>query len=347
MTMFLLIAEGTRLFSAMSSPELEGTIIGFIGTQLHHHPWHGYRFWDLIQPFFMFIVGVALPFSVKNRIAKGDTRSEILKHVLVRSFMLLLFGWGLYCIGPGRITFRFQNVLAQLSVTYLIAYLIMNRKFWTQFAVSILILAATDLLYRFFQAEGFNQPYTPDMNFGAWVDMKIAGEMSGGHWVSFNAIPTTAHTIWGVLVGQWLLTDKTNRQKLRVLVFAGVAAVIAGYALDLWIPIIKRIATVSFVVVTGGWCVLALTFSYWLIDIKKFTKGILFFSIVGMNSLFIYLFTELGGGRFMFRIAKPFVGAIFGWTGELYAQMLTGVAAWLMLWYLCYWLYKRKIWIKL
>ena len=345
--MFLLIAEGTQLFSAMGSPEFEGTLVGFVGTQLHHHPWHGLRFWDLIQPFFMFIVGVALPFSVKNRLSKGDSHSTILKHVLIRSFLLLLFGWGLYCIGPGKITFRFQNVLAQLSVTYLIAYLIMNRSFSIQFGISILLLVLTDVLYRIFPVEGFNQAYTAGMNFGAFVDMKISGELSGGHWVSFNAIPTAAHTIWGVLVAQWLMTDKSHQQKFKMMLVAGLAAVIAGYALDLWIPIVKRIATASFVVVTGGWCVLALAFSYWLIDIKKFTKGVLFFSIVGMNSLFIYLFTELGGGGFMYRIAKPFVGALFGWTGELYAQMLTGMAAWLMLWYLCYWLYKREIWIKL
>ena len=74
----------------------------------------------------MFIVGVALPFSVANRIKRGQSPMEIRNHVLVRSLLLLLLGWGLYCIGPGHIVFRFQNVLAQLAVTYLLAYLVME-----------------------------------------------------------------------------------------------------------------------------------------------------------------------------------------------------------------------------
>lgn len=346
-TMFLLIAEGTRVFSILGGEAFEHSWIGTIGEQFHHHPWHGLRFWDLVQPFFMFIVGVALPFAVVIRKSKGETQRTITKHAFVRSTKLLLLGWGLYCIGPGEITFRFQNVLAQLSVTYLIAYLIMNRGFVVQFGVSVFLLVLTDVLYRTFPVEGFNLAYEPDQNFGAWVDMKISGELSGGHWVSFNAIPTAAHTIWGVLAGQWLMSDRANARKCVGLFLAGVAAIAAGYALDLWIPIIKRIATVSFVVLTGGWCLVVLALSFWWIDIKQRTRGVWFFSVVGMNSLFIYLFSELGGGRFMYRIAQPFVGAAFSWSGEVWAQLFTGIAAWMMLWYLCYWLHKRDIYIKL
>ena len=129
-TMFLLIGEFTGLFQTMVDPAFKGTIVDFIGTQFHHHPWHGMRFWDLVQPFFMFIVGVAIPLSVSKRIKRGDSYNQMLKHAILRSFLLLLFGWALYCIGPGRITFRFQNVLAQLSVTYIVAFLMMNRSTW-------------------------------------------------------------------------------------------------------------------------------------------------------------------------------------------------------------------------
>ncbi|MDH3652012.1 MAG: DUF5009 domain-containing protein, partial [Saprospiraceae bacterium] len=105
-TMFLLIAEGTYLFEYLVDPALEGTVLRAIGTQFHHHPWHGLRFWDLVQPYFMFIVGVALPLSVSKRTQAGQSRSSIFRHVLLRSLLLLFFGWALYCIGPGRITFR-------------------------------------------------------------------------------------------------------------------------------------------------------------------------------------------------------------------------------------------------
>ena len=111
---------------------------------------------------------------------RGDEHSQILRHAIQRAILLLLLGWGLYCIGPGRITFRFQNVLAQLSVTYLIAFLMMRRTFRAQLIVSFALIGLSELLYRFFPVDGFNQPFEPDHNFGAYVDLWISGELSGG-----------------------------------------------------------------------------------------------------------------------------------------------------------------------
>lgn len=345
--MFLLIAEGTLLFENMLDPAFEGTIISALGTQFHHHPWHGLRFWDLVQPFFMFIVGVALPFSVAKRIQRGDTRPQVIQHALQRSLALLLMGWMLGCIGAGTITFQFQNVLSQLSVTYLIAFLMMNKPFRVQLIFTFCLLLMTEGLYRCFPVDGFNQPFTPDHNLGAYVDLLISGELSTGHWVSFNAIPTTAHTLWGVMAGQLLMSDKTGNKKTLLLILFGLIGLVAGYSLDSITPIIKRISTSSFVVVSGGWCLLAVALSYWLIDVKKIHKAIKFFVIVGMNPLFIYLFSEIGGGRFLCRIPKPFTLALLAWAGEFYAAIAASFVTLAMLWYICYWLYNRKIFIKI
>ena len=346
-TMFLLIAEWTHFFSIMVDPAFEGTIINFIGTQFHHHSWNGLRFWDLIQPFFMFIVGVALPFSVAKRIEGGQDKRTILKHAIQRAALLLLFGWALYCIGPGKITFRFQNVLAQLSVTYVIAFLIMNKSIKTQIIFSFALLGFVELIYRIFPVAGFNQPFVPDHNFGAYVDLLISGELSSGHWVSFNAIPTTAHTIWAVLAGKLLMSDRTPAQKIKILLITGLAGVLVGYALDPVTPIIKRICTSSFVIVSGGWCLLALVFSYWLIDVKEIKKWAKLFSIVGMNPLFIYLFAHVGGAGLIEKIVKPFTLGLFGWTRELSVKIITALVVLFLLWYICYWLYKRRLFIKI
>jgi predicted acyltransferase len=347
MTMFLLIAEYTGIYNQLISPELKGSFIYSIGTQFHHHPWNGLRLWDLVQPFFMFIVGVAIPFAVAKRLERGDQYSDVLKHALRRSLLLLLFGWGLYCIGPGRITFRFQNVLAQLSVTYLIAFLMMNRSFRVQLGFSIILLAFTEGIYRWFPVTGYNQPFTPDHNFGAWFDMLISGELSSGHWVSFNAIPTTAHTMWGVLAGQLLMSKRTSTQKIKFLVISGVIGLVIGYGLDPVTPIIKRIATTSFVFASGGWCLLALALSYWFIDVKNYRDWTKFFAIVGMNPLFIYLFAEADGGAWLYNIVKPFSMGLFTWTGIISAKIITSLIVWGLLWYICYWLFKRKIFIKI
>ncbi len=346
-TMFMLIGESTLLYEHLRDPRLAGTILGAIGTQLDHHPWAGLRAWDLVQPFFMFIVGVALAYSTAKREDRGESRSKITRHAVTRAVLLLLIGWALYCIEPGRITFRFQNVLAQLSVTYIIAYLMMKKPARWQIGLSFALILLTEVLYRVFWVQGFNQPFVPDHNFGSWVDMLISGELSAGHWVSFNAIPTTAHTIWGVLAGQWLMSGRPAMKKVWRLVILGAAGVAVGFALIPVSPMIKRICTSSFVIASGGFCLLALAFSYWIIDVKGLRNWATFFNIVGMNSLFIYIFTQTGATEWLSHIVRPFTNVAFGWSGELTAAIVTSLAAWALLWSMCYWLYRRKILIKI
>ncbi len=347
LTMFLLIGESTLLYEHLRDPRLAGTLLHALGTQLDHHPWAGLRFWDLVQPFFMFIVGAALAFSAAKREERGESRATITKHVIIRSITLLVLGWALYCIGPGRITFRFQNVLAQLGVTYPIAYFLMRRKVRTQIAWSLAFIVLTEVIFRTFWVAGYNQPFVPDHNFGSWVDMLLGGELSAGHWVAFNALPTAAHTIWGVLAAKWLMRAVTPKKKIAWLAGLGAAGVAAGFALTAVSPMIKRICTSSFVVASGGFCLLMLAFSYWLVDVRKWRKGVVFLNIVGMNSLFIYLFTESGGTVWVRRLALPFTMAFAGLVGELPAEIFTSAAAWAILWSMCYWLYKRKIIIKI
>lgn len=347
--MFLLIGESTRLYSHIRSIEGSG-VMEFIGRQLSHHQWNGLYFWDLIQPFFMFIVGVSIPFAVANRIKKGDSNKSIMYHALKRSFLLLFFGWALYCIGPERIVFRFQNVLAQLSVTYLVAFLIMRKSISFQVIFTLGILLLTDLAYRFFSVEGFNHPWAPYENLGAWVNNKIEGVDKASIWASLNAIPTIAHTVWGVICGKLLMSDRTVRNKIQMLVIAGVACLVIGYSLDLLniTPVIKKIATSSFVFASGGWAILTLCLLYWLIDGKKlFSKGSKFFIIVGMNSIFIYLFFEVGGAGLVAEIFTPFSKALFFWGGELAVGIATSLAVWGALWYVCYWLYRNRLFIKI
>lgn len=346
-TMFLLIGEFSGLFYLLAEPPFDNTWVAPLVEQFHHHPWNGLRFWDLIQPFFMFIVGVSLALSVQKRQQRGESARAITRHVLQRSVLLLLFGWGLYCIDDGAITWRFQNVLAQLAVTYPLAYAVMHKSFRVQAGVSIGVLLLAEALYRFFPIEGFNQAFTPGQNIGEWIELQLNGQLPGGHWVSLNALSTAAHTIWGVLAGQLLLGGHSGKTKVKQLAVAGVLLLIAGYGLDPVTPIIKRIATSSFVLASGGWTLLALAFCYWLIDLKKQDKAVLFFAIVGMNPLFIYLFAHVGGAGLLERILHPFTHALLGWAGAETAAVGTAIAVWMALWGLCYWLYRKGIFIRI
>jgi len=346
-TMLMLIGEFSGFYGTLVHASLEGTIFSVVGRQLHHAEWIGLHFWDLIQPFFMFIVGVAMPFAMTRRWDRGDSWSKTFGHAAMRSLLLLFLGWALYCIEPGKITFRFTNVLAQISVTYLIAFLLMRSAVKWQLLVSFLFILISDLLYRFWNVEGFNQPFTPDHNFGSWFDIALTGSLSGGHWAAFNAIPTTAHTIWGVIAGMILMNDWKPRKKIQTMVVAGIIGLVIGYTMNPFIPIIKHICTSSFVIVSGGWCLIALAFSYWLIDVLNYKKFTLFFVIVGMNPLFIYLFAHTNGNEWLAEIAKPFINAIFGASGELTTQVALSIVVWAGMWGISYFLYRHKLFIKL
>ncbi len=346
-TMFLLIAEFTHLFSYFVSPHLEETIIYAIGAQLHHAEWIGLHFWDLIQPFFMFIVGVAMPLSFSKRLKKGDSYKQLTKHALKRASLLLLIGWALYCIDDGGIVFRFQNVLAQLGITYVLAFLVIRKSVAIQIGFSLLLILISESLYRFFPLEGFDHAFVAGENFGAWFNILISGKEDGGHWAMFNAIPTAAHTIWGVMAGQLLMGTFSAKKKVQFLFAAAIIGLLIGYGLNPFTPIIKRVSTSSFVFVSGGWALIALALCYWLIDVKKYQKGVPFFAIVGMNPLFIYLFAHVGGANLIKTIVLPFSNGLFAWTGEFAAHIILSSIVLFLLWSICFWMYKKKIFIKL
>jgi len=349
LTMFLLIGESTRIFKHLISVGDSG-IIHSIANQFHHHAWNGLNFWDLIQPFFMTIVGVAIPLAIVARKKKGESDRTMLQHALKRSFVLLLLGWGLYCIAPGHIVWRFQNVLAQLSVTYLVAFLIVNKSFRFQILFTLIILLFIDLAYRFFPVEGFNEPWVAHKNLGTWFNLLIEGTEKTGIWASLNFVSTTAHTVWGALVGKLLISEKSSTDKLKILCGAGVMCLLIGYGLD-WMgitPVIKKIATSSFVFASGGWTILAIAFSYWLIDIKKvFVKGSIFFRIVGMNCIAIYMFFSIGGDSLLTKVVTPFTTSLLTWAGKFTVDISTSLLVWAAMWGMCYWLYKHRILIKI
>jgi predicted acyltransferase len=352
LVMFLLVAEGSGLYHTWLSATHEGTLMHGLALQFHHHPWNGLRFWDLVQPYFMFIVGVAMWFSVSKRLSRGDSRRGITLHILRRCLLLLTFGVALHIGYSGKIVWELWNVLSQLSMTILIAYAIMQLPGRTQLLISIGLLVLTATLYRFIGIEGYDQPFVKDHNFGSFMDMILMGKLNnGGGWVAINFIPTAAHTIWGALAGKLLASSKTGFNKIKLLLIYGGTALWLGYIMD-WTgidPIIKRICTPSFVLASGGWALLTLALFYWLVDIKGFRKWVIFFAIVGMNPIFIYLFMNTAGHAWLVDFTGSFVadGLLKLGAGEGLAYFFNSLVVLSLAWGLCYWLYKKKIFIKI
>ena len=351
LTMFLLIAEGRRFYDALNEMIPQDSALSGLIKNFYHHEWNGLYFWDLIQPFFMFIVGVAMVYSLQKRWDRGDTWNQTFKHILRRCLILFLFGVILACGWKKALVWELWNVLVQLSFTILVAFLIFRLSLVNQFIISIGLLLLTELAYRLFPLAGYDQPFVMGHNFGSWMDTVLMGKINPKGWVAINCIPTAAHTIWGVIVGKLLISKRSDIQKIKIIAFAGLFGVLLGYGMDLTAitPIIKRISTSSFIIVSGGWALLAMAFFYWLIDIKGYKNWTTFFAIVGMNSIFIYMFSGTIGGQWLngyMMIYSDGFFSIFGASSAM-IKLTNALIVWGIEWYLCYWLYKRKIFFRI
>jgi predicted acyltransferase len=348
--MVLLMLDSTGLYEHFVEMSTPGSFLYSLSIQFTHHPWHGLHFWDLIQPGFMFIAGVAMAFSLFKQTANGVPWNKQFSKALKRSGWLFFWGVLDYAVRGNHLSFELWDVLTQLSFTLLVAFLIFRWKTRYQLLFSVGLLLLTEILYRYTNVPGFSQPFTDQHNFGNYVDVLLMNKINPGGWVAINCIPTAAHTIWGAVAGKWLLTLPDSKSKLlRIFIFAAVILLI-GFGLD-WTgitPIIKRIATTSFTLASGGWCLLALGFLFWWIDILKHKRFLNFFLIVGMNSIFIYVFFEIVVSRWLGEYLTIIVNGILSpiELSKMSILIIASLVIFAVEWYLCYWLYKKKIFFK-
>lgn len=348
--MLLLAGEACHVYESLHHMEWRGLAGGLI-EQFFHHTWNGLRFWDLVQPAFMTMAGAALFISFRLKQNKGISWEENFKHIAIRCFKLFLFGTGLHCVYAGKLVWELWNVLTQLSITTIIAYLIIRQSARFQLIFSLLLLVLTEILYRFVLMPGYDQPFTSGHNFGNWMDTVLMGKINSDGWVAINIIPTAAHTIWGMLAGKWLMESKGHGEKIKWLVIAGVVGLVIGYGLDVAqiTPIIKRISTSSFVLASGGWVLLMMALFYWIVDVKQWNRYTWIFVVIGMNSIFIYLFFETVGVQWLNGVVAIFVGGITDLLGAApnWQAFFSAFTTLFIEWGICYWLYKKKIFFKL
>jgi predicted acyltransferase len=347
--MVLLALEAAGLYEHLFKIS-EGSFLQNFFLQFFHHPWHGLRFWDLIQPAFMFMAGTAMAFSLHKQKEQGISWEDSFRHILKRCALLFFFGVLDYAVRPQGLSFELWDVLTQLSFTTLVAFLIFNWSITAQIGVIAFLLLLTEMLYRFTNITGFNQAFVDQHNFGNYVDLLLMNKINDGGWVAINCIPTAVHTIGGALAGKLLLSNLTGSDKIKRLLSAGVICLIAGYALDWTVtPVIKRIATSSFVLVSAGYCIFALASSYWWIDIKNHRHNLQFFTIIGMNSIFIYLFFEIVGSRWFNGYVSAITNGLmsFAHFPEGLMMVITSLCIFFLEWGLCYFLYRRKIFFRL
>lgn len=344
--MVLLALESAGLYDRLDELSAN-TIINTPIQQFFHHPWNGLRFWDLVQPGFMFMAGVAMAYSLDKQFKNGVPWKDAFIKVLKRSWWLFFWGVLAYAVKKdGSLAYELWDVLTQLSFTTLVAFLIFQWSAKAQIFFSVGLLLLTEALYRYTNIPGFDQPFTNQQNFGNYMDLILMNKINGGGWAAINCLPTAVHTIAGAMAGKILLQKKP----LNSIITAGIITLAIGYGLDLAgiTPIIKRIATSSFTLASLGWCLFALAFVYWWIDIKLHRRFLQSFLIVGMNSLFIYIFFEIVGKKFFNNYVKAIGTGLWNMANapEGFIMIFNALAIFALEWGMCYFLYRKKIFFR-
>ena len=345
-TMICMIAEGFGLLHFLKNP-----IIGPIAAEFEHVDWNmsipvDLHFWDLIQPFFMFIVGAVMPISFGHRWKNGETWNYSFKHVLWRALLLLACGEIARSIQARRPVIDVINVLGQLAFAYPVAFLTLRKSWRFQGAVAGGLLLAHWAFYRFVTAPGVTGPWDPDANIGWYLDGLILGKHWGNHfaYATINCVSSTANVIFGVMAGSLLANPAIDEaKKLRILIVCGVSGILAGLALDPFIPIVKKIWTPSFAIYSAGFTLLGLALFYWICDVQKRTRWAKMFLIVGANSIFIYLFHETLGGYLSTGMRRGVALLFEGpWSAFLAAWIVIAIHV-----LVCWILWRRRIFIRL
>lgn len=374
--MILMMAEVLQFRrAAMHYPN--SAILGFLGFQQTHVPWVGMSLHDTIQPGFTFLVGVALPYSIRSRQRKGQSFNHVLLHTIWRSFLLVALGIFLRSIGGPMLNFTFEDTLTQIGLGYTFGFLLtMARPRWQWIAFSV-ILFGYWLAWALYPAPGPNFDWaavgvTPDLrshiltgfaahwnmnsNLGQAFDLWFLNLFprpsrflyNDGGYLTLSFIPTLGTMLMGVAAGRWF-HESAPRIPLRKFLIAGAAFCAGGLLLHFAgvCPIVKRIWTPSWTLFSGGVCFLYLAAFCWLVDIKKLHRPAFPFVVVGINSIAAYVIAEAGRnfveGSFRTILGPETLSAVGPKLEHLFIGILTLCSYWLVL----LWMFRKRIFVRI
>ncbi|MBK5293681.1 MAG: DUF5009 domain-containing protein [Acidobacteriia bacterium] len=336
--MLLLISHGFGFSVLKNYPGWE-----WLARQVDHVAWEGGVFWDLIQPAFTFMVGVAMPLAFARRRSQGASSGELFRHVLWRAFILIVLSNVLSNFNSSKPpVLQFINVLSQIAFGYVLCHLIMQLPFRNQVIAGAALLAGHWGL--FVLLPGADGPWSQSGNIGAVIDRMVLGYNYSGYYTTVNFLGNAATILFGVWTGMLLMQDRTHAYKMKLLAGCAAAAFALGLVLQPFIPMVKRLWTASFTFYSAGWVILMLMVFYWTIEMKGYRRWAFPMVVVGMNSIFIYSFSQVLHGwlnRGLGVFTRNF--ALLGEAGAIPQNLLVMIA----MWYLCYWLYQRKIFFKI
>ncbi|HUQ66535.1 MAG TPA: hypothetical protein VM101_10285 [Flavitalea sp.] len=314
------------------------------------HEWGVFHFYDIIMPLFLFIVGVVMPVAFKNRLATGENKSSIYRHVLLRVSKLYILG----LIASGHLLelnvatlHLWTDTLHAIAVGYLISsILILEVKLKWQLVIVVILLAAYWIIMTNIPVPGYPAGlFQKKNNLALYIDDLVLGHFQEGEGWTYILTNMTfiCSVMLGVFAGYMLLSEWSERNKVLRILSAGVGCIAAGLIWANWFPIIHHIWTSSLVLFAGGWSYILLALFYYVIDVKGHTKWSFPFKVIGVNAIAVYVATHL----FDFKlISAVFVGGFSQWLGSWYNVVLS-FSALLVIWLVLFYMYRNKTFLKI
>jgi heparan-alpha-glucosaminide N-acetyltransferase len=376
LVMFLMMAEVLHL-SRVAKARPDNAFWQFLAHHQSHVEWIGCSLHDLIQPSFSFLVGVALPFSLASRAARGQLRTLMTLHAAWRALVLVLLGVFLRSIGAHQTYWTLEDTLSQIGLGYVALFLLGFRPVREQWAALGLILLGYWAAFALYPLPGpdfdygkvgesntwphlmtgfaahWNKNSNPAWAFDTWLlnllPQSKPFKFNGGGYATLSFIPTLGTMILGLVAGGVMRSERAPWAKVKWLGAAGVIGLAAGAALGgLGVcPVVKRIWTPSWVLYSGGWCFLLLAAFYLVVDIWGVRRWAFPLVVVGMNSIAAYCIAHLFDGFIRSSLDTHLGGQVFQVFGEAYQPLVHGALELFAMWLLLFWMYRRKLFLRI
>jgi predicted acyltransferase len=326
-------------------------VIDTVVYELSHSPWQGLRFYDCIWPSFMLMVGVSMPLSFAKR-SLTQTYQQQLAHAAKRASFLFLLGSLRESVLLGSpYLIELSSALQPIAIAYFVAVLVVRRSWRFQALLGAGILAGYALVLAFIRAPGIAAgSYQYNHNLVHWVDIALLGQTHWDRWpyasegwgTVLSTIPTISTTLLGLLIGELLMSARSKQTKAKWIGGIGLGCLAIGYGTGFVVPVVMKMWTTSYGLMSAGCACLMLLFFYWLIDIRGYRKWAFPLTVIGMNAIFIYMFSSLIHLDPIVDVFTQGIVRILPNSALLFQQ----VAVLAVEWFILFWMYKRKIFLK-